>query len=256
LLIAAVDWAVAGMFNYKALLGNLLMLQNVPNSGFTTYGTAGHLTSIAVEFHIYFFVGAMFFLLRGRQRALCAAILTLFATMPLYYTMNFEGSDRALFVLWLAGFALYFVLHRAVLSGLAPWLVLATAGAAYFGKEFLQPNPYDLANYPLIVLAFACLVVITQSTNMLARFSRVIRFFASYSLSLFVIHLTIVTHLTAMWPKRVDLAIAAILISNALAALFALATERHYRALASRIKALAQRSQVTSQVRNERDALS
>jgi peptidoglycan/LPS O-acetylase OafA/YrhL len=239
LLIATMDWAVSGLFNYKALLGNLLMLQNVPNSGFTTYGTAGHLTSIAVEFHIYFFVGATFFLLRGRQRALCAAVLTIFATMPLAYTMNIAGTDRALFVLWLAGFALYFVLRAAALNGLGFWLILATAGATYFGKDFFNSNPYDLANYPLIVLSFACFVVVTQSINVLARFSHIIRFFAGYSLSLFLIHLTIVTHITKMWPARYDIAMAAIVVSNILAALFATVTERHYRALASRLKALA-----------------
>jgi peptidoglycan/LPS O-acetylase OafA/YrhL len=256
LLIAVADWAVAGLFNYKALLGNLLMLQNVPNSGFTTYGTAGQLTSIAVEFHIYFFAGAAFFLLQGKQRALCVAVLILFTKMPLAYTMNITETDRSLFVLWLAGFALYFVLRSADLRGLAPWLLLATAAAAYRGNQFFQPNPYDLANYPIIVMVFTCFLAATQSTNVLARFRHVIRFFAGYSLSLFLIHLTIITHITKRWPERYDIALAAVVISNIIAALLATVTERHYRALASRIKTLTRRAQITPQARNERDALS
>ncbi|MFZ5712713.1 MAG: acyltransferase family protein [Bradyrhizobium sp.] len=243
LLIALSDWWFAGSFDLRALFGNLLMLQNVPGSGFTTYGSAGHLTSLAAEFHIYFFVGATYFLLCNRQRVLCAAVLVLFSTMPLGYTLNLPGSNRSLFVLWLAGFALYFVLRNANLPGLAPWLLSATIGVAYFGKKFLQPNPDDLANYPLIVLAFACLVVCTQSTRALGRFEPIIRFAAGYSLSLFLLHFTLTTHLMAKW-SGLGGAVAAILLSNALAAAFAFIAESRYRLLATWLKSLVGRSSV------------
>lgn len=235
-LILAADWWLIGAPDMRAFVGNLLMLQGVPGSGITTFGTAGHLTSIAVEFHIYFFVGATLFFLQGKQRVLSAAVIAIFTTMPLGYFLAMPGSDRALFVLWLAGFGCYYAIRAADLRGMTPALLLLPLAVLYFGYSFASKNPYDLANYPLLIVLFATVVIITQNTQRLHFADRVIRFFAGYSLSLFLVHLTVIVHLYqalgTSWPMVAIAMVLANIVSIALAAI----TERHYRRFAEWLK--------------------
>jgi peptidoglycan/LPS O-acetylase OafA/YrhL len=224
----------------KTLLGNLTMRQGLPSGwGVSTFGSAGQLTSVAVEFHIYFFVGAIFFLLQGRGVLLCAAVAWLFSTMPLaYFSNNPPDSDRALFVMWLAGFAAYYVVKwmkpdagQTALSG------MAFVGLTWHWATHRTPNDYDISNYPAFALAFLALVIFTQSGRLLGRsVSHIIRTAADYSFSLFLIHVTILK-MVFMLPGPAPVKIlCGILIANVVSVAFALAFERHYRRIAQMIK--------------------
>jgi hypothetical protein len=98
----------------RTFLANLSMLQMYPmTKGFGTFGTAGQLSSIAQEFHIYFFVGALYFLCIGRQRVVAAIVAVLSARMPLGNFLD----GRALFLLWMMGFSVYFVVRSVKIDG-------------------------------------------------------------------------------------------------------------------------------------------
>jgi hypothetical protein len=208
------------------------------NGSFGSFGTAGQLGTIAQEFHIYFFVGAMYFLCIGRQRVLAAAVAAVSATMPLGNFLMFEG--RSLFILWLIGFAIYFVVRSIKID--RPFAVIfgtMTVGILYAWLPFQNAaHIYDIANFPALSLCFAALVVATQCYRGLSA-SRVatafIEFFAKYSLTLFLIHLTIIRVMYAVWPSpsRLEVA-AAIVLSNLLAASLAFSPigEIHYKRLA------------------------
>jgi peptidoglycan/LPS O-acetylase OafA/YrhL len=223
----------------RTLFGNLTMRQGLPSDwGVSTFGSAGQLTSVAVEFHIYFFVGAIFFMLKGRNVLLCAIVAVLFSTMPLGYFSNIPGSDRALFAMWLAGFAAYYVVKSIKLDASQAILsAVAFIGLIWYWASHRTPNDYDLSNYPAFALAFLTLVIFTQSVRFVGdNISRLIRFAADYSFSLFLVHLTVLK-IVLMIPGPVSAKIVCgILIANIVAIAFGLAFERHYRRIANVIK--------------------
>jgi peptidoglycan/LPS O-acetylase OafA/YrhL len=249
LLIAACDYAMQYLghplpgdpTDLRTLLGNLTMRQGLPGAwGVSTFGSAGQLTSVAVEFHIYFFVGAIFFLLKARSVLFCLIVAMFFSTMPLGYFSNFPDTDRALFVLWLAGFASYFVARSASVDGNQAILgAAAFVGLVWYWAAHRTPNDYDLSNYPALSLAFLALVISTSAVHVLGkRLSRLIRFAADYSFSLFLIHLTIVKLVLAIPASKPVAIISAVLLANAAAILFSFALERRYRQIAEGLKVI------------------
>jgi peptidoglycan/LPS O-acetylase OafA/YrhL len=246
-LIAAADYLMQsagipmpdGPTDLQTLFGNLTMRQGLQSRwGVATFGSAGQLTSIAVEFHIYFFVGAIFFLLKGERVLFCLLVAVLFARMPLDYFSNIQESDRTLFAMWLAGFAVYYV-ARATKPELAAPAAIGFIVMIWYWARHRTPNDYDLSNYPPLALAFLALVICTQHTRFLGYAARrVIGFAADYSLSLFLIHLTI-SKIVLRMPGPAPLRIAtAIILSNVLAIGFAFVFERHYRGVAGCLKRL------------------
>jgi peptidoglycan/LPS O-acetylase OafA/YrhL len=247
ILIAAADYLMQYLghplpgdpTNLRTLFGNLTMRQGLPSDwGVSTFGSAGQLTSVAVEFHIYFFVGAIFFLLKGRNVLLCAIVAVLFSTMPFGYFLNIPGSDRSLFAMWLAGFAAYYVVRSIKLDGSqAIFSTVAFFGLIWYWASHRTDNDYDISNYPAFTLAFLALVIFTQSVRFLPdSASRVIRFAADYSFSLFLVHFTVVK-IVLMIPGAPSVkAVCSVLIANIVAIAFALAFERHYRRIANLIK--------------------
>ncbi|MDH2398967.1 acyltransferase [Bradyrhizobium sp. SSUT18] len=228
--------------NLKTFIGNLFMQQNVPCClSVPTFGTAGQLTSVALEFHIYFFVGAMYFLLRGRNVLLCCLVAALFAFMPLTYFSNGPAPDRALFVLWLLAFASYFVVKAvsehssnvpfwclALMVTLVTWLIQRTPG-----------DDANLGQYPMLVLSFVSLVQISQAIRIVPQwFASFVRMAADFSFSLFLIHLTTERVIFSFWADvTIGRVLFAVVIANSFAFVFALLFERHYHRVASVIKA-------------------
>lgn len=153
-----------GADTLSLFLHNLLMLQGHPTLlGSTTFGTAGQLTSLAAEWHIYFFVGGIWFLCLGRQRLAALLVAIAFARMPLGYFLDIPGSDRNLFVLWLLGFASYFA-AKASRIDLRLCRACATACPLLAALWLAQRTPgleYALAGYPVFALAFLTLAVAT-----------------------------------------------------------------------------------------------
>jgi peptidoglycan/LPS O-acetylase OafA/YrhL len=247
LLFAAVELALragglhgdpSGPITGHAFVKNLLMLQGYPAAfGAEQFGLSGQTTTIAAEFHIYFFVGGLYFFAVGRARLLALLVAVAFARMPLGYFLGLEA--RNLFVLWLAGFAGYFVMRQLRLDAAATaMLALAAIGVAALGDwPFLAGgDAYALANYPPLVLAFIVLVAATQQTRLLAARSAIgkaIRFLADYSRTLFLVHLVLVRAIYLLWPDHGWGTVAAAIIGvNLFAAALAQATEVHYKTVA------------------------
>jgi peptidoglycan/LPS O-acetylase OafA/YrhL len=222
----------------RTLVGNVTMRQGLPSSwGVSTFGSAGQLTSVAVEFHIYFFVGAIFFLLRVRSILPCAIVAVLFSTMPLGYFSNIPDSDRSLFVIWLAGFAVYYIAKSVRIEQRhASFAAVACVGMVWYWASHRTPNDYDLSNYPAISLAFLALVIFTQAFKAMPDAAvRAIRFAADYSFSLFLIHLTIIKVVLLTGSGSLQIA-GSILIANLVSIVFALTLEQRYRRVADYLK--------------------
>ncbi|APO54045.1 acyltransferase family protein [Bradyrhizobium diazoefficiens] len=117
ILIAVLDysaWAL-GVERFRldsaaSFLKNLVMLQGYPGRwGGDTFGSAGQLSTLAIEFHIYFFVGGLFFFCKGRDQIAGLVLAIATATVPLFHFAERPDASHGLFVLWLLGFGGYFV---------------------------------------------------------------------------------------------------------------------------------------------------
>src|SRR6185437_3658225 len=199
------------------------------------------------EFHIYFFVGSLYFLCIGRHRLLAVIVAIISARMPLAQFLSLQG--RGLFILWLAGFAIYFIVRSIKIdSFFVGGIALATAGIIYIWWPFASlTDVYDIANYPILALCFVVLVAVTQQTMLLARTQfagRLIHFFARYALTLFLVHLVLIRALYLIWPSHgwgafvIGVAVANI-FSAALA--FSPIGEIHYKRLTDWIFGLLRR---------------
>jgi peptidoglycan/LPS O-acetylase OafA/YrhL len=251
LLIALADYAMAfaghplpgDPIGIRTLAGNLMLRENMPGwPGVTTFGSAGHLSSVALEFHIYLFVGAAFFLLRGQAVLLCAAVIAVLWRTIAAYSVATPGTDSSLFLVWLAGFSAYFVAGQAANArGLRLALIAMLIGLSVLWAANRTEVDAELVNIMPLSLAFLCLMAVSQYQAAIpATLAGVIRFFADYSYSLFLIHLTIIKLIYAA-PISKSVAIPlAIVVANIAAIGFAFAFERNYRKVASLIRAMPQ----------------
>jgi peptidoglycan/LPS O-acetylase OafA/YrhL len=226
---------------------NLFMLQGYQGFSFLagpTFGSAGQLTSVAVEFHIYLFVGALFFLILDRSPWMSLALALAFSATPLGYFSQTKGEDHALFLLWLMGFCFFFVCRVIPFSRVRLNAVLflgGVTGVIWWLKR--QPgNEYTMDHFPLLLFAFASLVVGTQRSSALANrpwCHFLIRTFSAYSFSLFLIHFTLEKIVLKFWTGSTGGGMAtAILFSNLAAFVFATLTERHYKRVAFLLKSI------------------
>lgn len=219
---------------------NLALLEVHPSGFFSasTFGSAGQMSSVAIEFHIYFLVGGLYFVCLGRNRLTALIFAILFAAVPFRYFNAVPKSDHALFVLWLMGFAGYFAVSYAKIDRTVA-IVAGIAAAVCFDRWLAVRVPgedYQLGNYPLFAGAFLLLTVATQATRVLIQYkfvARAIRFFAGYSFSLFLIHLTLIKAFLELFGHTRWVVIFGILAANLLAAVFASFTEAHYKKIAA-----------------------
>lgn len=228
---------------WRNFIGNALMLQNYlgPFQGVPAYGSGGHLWSLAVEFHIYLFVGAFVFVVLGRQRWLGCLLAVVSAPMPLVF---FSGESHGLpgtglFILWLLGFAIYYICRAGLGRGI-PVILLVVATTAFcmiWLRRTVPGNEYRIENYTIVAMAFLSLVMATQRMRLFSKipvWRNWARFAANYSFSLYLLHHSILFCVSRIWPSGAEFgALSGILISNAVAIPFAYYTEFRHKALAA-----------------------
>lgn len=225
--------APAGVSDWKTFFANLAMLQMYPGLPFGSFGASGQTTSVAIEFHIYFFIGGLWFLCLSRNRAVAAAVAMATCWIPFANSLALPG--RGLFVIWLAGFALYFALSAIRIDRVfATMFCVVGLSVMYQSREFFDPSDtYSLSNFPTVMFGFACIVVAAQCTRFVMCAKGIIKFFADYSLSLFLTHMVIAIYFFRLFPETGYLGIILVwVVTNTFAAIFARFTEARYKVLA------------------------
>lgn len=246
-LIAVLDVGLGALGSPPSEVGwsiwwrNLLMLQNYVGPltiGAPTYGSAGQLSSVAAEWHIYVFVGALYFFFRGRNRLLCLLVAWVAAAQPLGYFRALPDSDRALFVIWVLGFGAYYVARAVRLDAWSTFLAAASLPVlvTVWVRQRIPGAEYSIDHFPLLIFALLALVLGTQGSRIFTRQRGVadaISGLASYAFSLFLLHFTIQKMVLALFPEGGVLgALCAVALSNLAARVFAELTEVHYRRVA------------------------
>lgn len=253
IFVAVVDFLLvkAGVYgagrdrSFHAFLGNLFMLQQY-SGAFARYlsvgifGSGGPFWSLSIEFHIYLLVGAAFFMLRGAKAWLLLPVALVFGQLP---ATNLTGTS--LFVLWLAGFAIAFILaNYAANVSAAVWLIVGALSTGWLCfRLFPNHDPFDPALYPWLAISFAAFIALAMRTRFTIGanrvwLTRVVRFMADYSFSLYLIHYTILFAATKfMTLGRFRYALFMVVVANLCAIAIAIPTEMQHGRLARWLKA-------------------
>jgi peptidoglycan/LPS O-acetylase OafA/YrhL len=251
-LIIVVDWMVIYLtsdpnvtryFNLKTLVANLFMLESYRGAlenhlRWSAFGSASPLWTLAIEWHIYLFVGAVFFILKApRSFPYLLPIALFFGQTASHYLIGSYQSDgvgRGLFSLWLGGAALY-VATRNFTIPRWPAIAMAISGFAIFVATHPAHAEYSLAGYPLLLAAMIGVIAATQTSHLLTgdRTNKAISFFANYSFTLYLVHHTVMYAMWVIWSERGLLMFsAAVLLSNLVAMGLAAVGEKHHHQVA------------------------
>lgn len=226
--------AVAPFYSVKLFVANLLMLETYSSA----FGSASPLWTLAIEWHIYMFVAAAFFAwTQSSQRRLMIAIAALFCWIPLHYLWGAYQSDgigMGLFSLWLAGAGVMFALTALRLPYWAS-LLLALLAAICFFLVTKARQEYNFLTYATLVIFLFAVLAASQSLRLITSESivRLIKFFADYSFTLYLVHYSIMFAVFMIRPER-DFTILAIMVAvaNIAAIVIAIPFEMRHRELA------------------------
>lgn len=148
-------------------------------------------------------------------------------------------------MLWLAGFAMAFILANCARNVSAlMWLMVGALSTGWFCiRLFPNHDPFDPVLYPWLAISFAAFIALAMRTrvtvgaNMLW-LTRAIRFMADYSFSLYLIHYTILFAATKfMTLGRFRTALLMVVVANLCAIAIAIPTEMQHGRLARWLKA-------------------
>jgi peptidoglycan/LPS O-acetylase OafA/YrhL len=251
ILISILAWGLyaVGMLETKPSIAgwfeNLLMLNAYGNSickivCVSNYYTAGHLWSLAVEWHIYLFAGFSFFAIKQRSIPLMIAAL-ISSWVPYIYlgTTAALSPGNQIFYMWILGFAAYYLTSRVTIP-LIGALALGITSIILLRNTIRPAYEYDLQNYVWIAAAFVAIIAVSQSTSFLTKSPKLrasIKYVADFSFSLYLVHHPLQFALQKFWPDSGWLgASVGILAPIPVAMLVAHFGERRHKRLASLLK--------------------
>lgn len=236
------DPTIAASYNLTAFIGNLAMIETYRGPlqrifpEISTFGSASQLWTLVIEWHIYLFVAALFFIVTRKGSLILIPVALFFGQIPTHYilgSLQDDGLGQSLFLLWLGGAAVFFVAQRWLPSRAASLIMVATSICIYFAVT--RPHhEYRPGTYPLLLVFVFGAIGVTQAGRVVrsATAVRVIRFFAGYSFTLYLIHHTIMVPAFLLWKDGGWIVfVSLVCVANALAAVLAIFTEMRHKQL-------------------------
>jgi peptidoglycan/LPS O-acetylase OafA/YrhL len=261
LLVVVVDGVAIYIFNEqtfaeyytaKNFVANLFMLEAYRGVlsrylQWSPFGSAGPLWTLAIEWHIYIFVAAIFFIwAQPQRRLLIIAVAITFCQVPFHFLWGAyqpDGVGFGLFSLWLAGTCVLLAL-RAVQVSYWPSLLLALCAAMCFLLVTKTRLEYNILTYTSLVIFLYAVLSASQSKRLITSqlVIRAIRVFADYSFTLYLIHYSIMFAIFLIRPERNFYIFAIMVLTvNIVAITVAVPTEMRHREFAAFLKDRAQR---------------
>lgn len=190
-------------FDGKTFIGNLFMLQDFPflkylHVKITSFGSARPLWTLAIEWWIYLWFGILMIRIFKKKFSISTIIWFVFLSIvPAYNLINGRGHGLTLF--WLFGVFIgigYDKFKNFQLSAVMKWgllvllLVLAGLRVRMTGEEYDFVFAFFLAGALLIGMELCSALQVNQ------KISKIVKFIAGYSYTLYLIHYSIYDFLT------------------------------------------------------------
>ena len=248
IVVAALDYCASNYSGFIAetrerftvihFFENLFMLQ-APDFALP-FGSAAPFWTVAIEFWIYMFVGAVAFAFRDGIKPLGLFGIAIAGIIP----VSSLTDNNMVLMPWLLGAAVERVVYSKVLDGL-PRLIVLSLGAIAIAVFALMLRAgysvYSASSYLCFAIAFT-MIALAFRPQVVERgpLKNCITWWASWSYSLYLLHHSILmlfgtafgTSISPLWATGVS-------IVSAIA--FASLTEVHHKALADYIKSLRSR---------------
>ncbi len=258
--------------NLYTAIGNILMLQDFPlfqvakvagisdtSLFIDTFGSAGPFWTISIEWWIYMLFGIVVIShLRDKKPVtlLSLFVLGLIAIEPLYHFVG--GYDNCLTMLWVLGMIACLLFLNA-----NKWISLPSKETKIFALLIFLFSLILMAVRVIVLkmdgnvnvlefqfglylasAIFSFLFVLGDDLTPPKIITKIIKFVADYSYSLYLSHFTVLTYLYVRFPdKEYDLVFfgIAILISNIIAIILWYLFERHHRKVGFWLKNISQK---------------
>jgi len=245
------DPSISVAYNLRTFLVNLAMFDSYRGSlseysitQWPQFGSATPLWTLAIEWHIYLFVAAIFFM--GRKPSMIPLLIPvaiLFGQLPshyIFYPLKADGVGQGLFIAWLLGAYVYFITQHIKVPPLAAASVVVVSLACYLLSTNAR-SEYNLTAYVVLAVFVLFLIQASQATRIIAspRVATAIRFCAGYSFTLYLIHYTLMCAVFLLGYRGHTVAIGMIVISNVVAAAMAIPTEMKHKTVARFLSKLA-----------------
>ncbi len=239
---------IARYYNVPTLLANLIMLEdyrgaldNYDALQWSAFGSASPLWTLAIEWHIYLFTAAIFFIgTRSKWIPVLILVAIIFGQMPCHYlvgAISDDGVGRGLFALWLGGSLIYFAIQK-IRPLYWPAFGIAVLAVVLFIITTPAGMEYRFEDYAMMLVFFLAVMLASQARHLVhgPLTNKVIRFFADYSFTLYLVHHTI---MVAIWTissaRGLPIFVGAVVLSNLLAIGLARIGENHHRLLAAKL---------------------
>lgn len=206
-------WGLDGLTTgFVALLGNLLLLADYPAFQaldlahfnmwwrIRPYNTAEPFWTVSIEFWIYVAASVLVFgvLLRERIRPTIALVLAAIS-IPVVIWNAADGAGKSLSLVWMVGGMAGFLVvymgtegQAARSKALAGCLILFGSAALAGRTMKLGFDPYDFQTaFLMTVIFFGIFLRLNQAATVMRIPQRVVKFLASYSYSLYLVHNTV-----------------------------------------------------------------
>lgn len=205
-------WAA---FDMKTFVGNLFMLQDFPGLPITSFGSGRPFWTLAIEWWIYLFVGAVFFFLAKKRNMALIPALVIFSVVPLYNLVG--GRGNGLFLYWIFGSVIYVVWVSGWLGAIstrikALLLLLTVLMASYRVMDTLVE--YDPVFAFLVAVAICISIDLAPKLRLPKSFCVSSRFVAGYSYTLYLIHYSVFDFLVKEYGQGVWVFWAGFFLSN------------------------------------------
>jgi peptidoglycan/LPS O-acetylase OafA/YrhL len=241
------DPAATTYYNLKTFIANIFMLEGyrgvLPNVlQWSAFGSGAPLWTLAIECHIYMFVGALFFMAsRPSSIPYLIPVVLFFGQTPVHFLFGAfqdDGVGTGLFALWLGGACVLFAAFRTRLSYL-PAVMLVVASAACFLALTHARHEYDFLSYAFLLIFVFAIIAASQAKRFIGfpKVASAITFLAGYSFTLYLIHHTIMSAVHSIWPgNSYGRFFGTVIASNLIAAAIAAGTEMKHKEFARFLK--------------------
>lgn len=205
-------------FDVKTFVGNLFLLQDFPGLPITSFGSARPFWTLAIEWWIYLFVGAVFFFTVKRRSIILLAFSAVFSVVPLYNL--FGGRGNGLFSYWLFGSIIYFLWASRFLDPVSTkvkvaLLTLMAVSAVYRVMDTMVE--YEPIFAMLLAVNILRLIDLAPRLRSNKGFSVGAGFVAGYAYTLYLVHYSIYDFLVTHWGQGVGVFTTGFIASNLVA---------------------------------------